>query len=284
MITILTWNIQNGQGVDGKISLKRIADSILNICNPDIICLQEVSVNCTLSDKSKPNQVTELSGLFKGYSPFFGPAYDIKGENSEVRQQYGNLILSRFPILSSFNHILPQTVSSSFRQMPRQLTEITVKTPSFSLCIMTTHLEYHSELQRCEQVKRIISINKEIHNLAMMPPLFDNNGSYRKFERSNRVVLCGDFNFNPGSIEYNLLTGYEENSELFIDAWKQVNPNSIHSATCGIFDTKQWPEGPHCRDFGFISANLKNNVDNIIANQEIDASDHQPVILTLSEL
>jgi len=87
VITILTWNIQNGQGVDGKISLKRIADSILNMCNPDIICLQEVSVNCTLSDGTQPDQVKELSNLFGDYLPFFGPAYDIKCENSERREQ-----------------------------------------------------------------------------------------------------------------------------------------------------------------------------------------------------
>ena len=42
MITILTWNIQNGKGIDEKISLNRIAESILNICDPDIICLRMV--------------------------------------------------------------------------------------------------------------------------------------------------------------------------------------------------------------------------------------------------
>ena len=55
-----------------------------------------------------------------------------------------------------------------------------------------------------------------------------------------------------------------------------------HIITCGIFDKKQWPEGSHCRDFGFISSNLKNNFDNIEVNQKIDASDHQPVVLNLS--
>ena len=282
MITVLTWNIQNGQGVDGNISLKRIAESILNMCDPDVICLQEVSVNCRLSDGTQPDQVTELSILFSDYSVFFGPAYDIKRENSEVREQYGNLILSKFPVLSSFNHILPQTVNSSFRQMPRQLSEITIKTPLFPLCIMTTHLEFHSEFQRCEQVRRIVSINQEINNLAMMPPLFDNNGSYRKFERSDRVILCGDFNFNPGSVEYNLLTSNEINSNFFLDAWKQLNPNSTHAPTCGIFDKKQWPEGPHCRDFGFISRNLEGSLDSIEVNEKIDASDHQPVVFTFS--
>ena len=282
MITVLTWNIQNGQGVDGNISLDRIAESILKMCNPDVICLQEVSVNCTLSDGTQPDQVSKLSNTFSDYSSFFGPAYDIKRENSDVREQYGNLILSKFPVLSSFNHILPQTVDNSFRQMPRQLTEITIETPLFPLCIMTTHLEFHSEFQRCDQVKRIISINQEINNLARTPALFDNSGPYRKFERSDRVILCGDFNFNPNSIEYNLLTSNETNSNFFLDSWRQLNPNSMHRPTCGIFDKKQWPEGPHCRDFGFISSNLERSLNSIEVNEKIDASDHQPVILTFS--
>ena len=282
MITILSWNIQNGQGVDGIVSLDRIANTILEMCDPDIICLQEVSINCKLLDGSRPDQVKQLSNLFSDYKPFFGPAYDIQGDGGEGREKYGNLILSRVPVLSFFNHKLPRLVGSSIRQMPRQLIEITVQTPLFPLCIMTTHLEYHSETQRYAQLKRILSINKEINNLTKFPPLFDTNGPYAKLERSNNFVICGDFNFLPKSIEYDLLTSDKENLEPLMDAWKLVNPNSIHTPTCGIFDKKQWREGPHCRDFAFISSNIKDNVDNIFVNVETDASDHQPVILTLS--
>ena len=39
MIQILRWNIQNGEGVDGAISLERIAATIFNMSAPDVICL-----------------------------------------------------------------------------------------------------------------------------------------------------------------------------------------------------------------------------------------------------
>ena len=282
MITILTWNIQNGKGIDDKISLNRIAESILNICDPDIICLQEVSINSQLVDGSRPDQVKELSNIFSDYLPSYGPAYNIKGKDSNDREQYGNLILSRLPVLSSFNHMLPQTVDSSFRQMPRQLSEITVQTALYPLRVMTTHLEYHSELQRCEQVKRIKSINKEINDLALMPPEQIINSPYREFERASRALICGDFNFVPNSIEYDLMIGEKDSSESLVDAWRYLNPNSIHRPTCGIFDADQWPQGPHCRDYGFVSSNIAENLQNIVVNEKIDASDHQPVILTLS--
>ena len=53
MIQVLSWNIQNGEGVDGIISLERIADTIFNISTPDVICLQEVSRNCKLKQDAR---------------------------------------------------------------------------------------------------------------------------------------------------------------------------------------------------------------------------------------
>ena len=68
MIQLLSWNIQNGEGVDGVISLERIADTIYNMSNPDVICLQEVSRNCILKDGTQPDQLKQLSSIFKGLS------------------------------------------------------------------------------------------------------------------------------------------------------------------------------------------------------------------------
>ena len=65
------------EGVDGVISLERIADTIFSMSNPDVICLQEVSRNCKLKDGTQPDQLNQLSNIFKGYEPFFGAAYDV---------------------------------------------------------------------------------------------------------------------------------------------------------------------------------------------------------------
>ena len=281
MITILSWNIQNGQGVDGIVSLERIAKVVSSICSPDIICFQEVSRNCELKDGTQPDQVEHLSDLFKGYLPFFGPAYDILRDGKKNREQFGNLILSRLPVSSFFNHILPQPTTSSIKQMPRQVTEITIQTPLFPLCVMTTHLEFNSKEQRSEQVNRILSINNDINELSKFPPS-NTKGIFAKIERSNRVLICGDFNFTPDSSEYELLTMKSGNTAPLIDAWKTINPNTKHSPTCGIFDNEIWPQGPHCRDFAFVSENLKSNIESMDVNEETDASDHQPFVISIS--
>lgn len=40
---IISWNIQCGLGVDGKVDLARIANVMREMGDADIICLQEVS-------------------------------------------------------------------------------------------------------------------------------------------------------------------------------------------------------------------------------------------------
>jgi endonuclease/exonuclease/phosphatase family metal-dependent hydrolase len=64
MIQILSWNIQNGKGVDGEISLTRIVEQIRAMGDPQIICLQEVSRGLPLIEgQPAPDQVLELSDL-----------------------------------------------------------------------------------------------------------------------------------------------------------------------------------------------------------------------------
>ena len=45
MFTLVSWNIQYGKGVDGRIDLGRIAETVHKDGLPDVLCLQEVSRN-----------------------------------------------------------------------------------------------------------------------------------------------------------------------------------------------------------------------------------------------
>jgi len=45
MLTLVSWNIQYGKGVDGRIDLSRMAEVIHQDGLPDVLCLQEVSRN-----------------------------------------------------------------------------------------------------------------------------------------------------------------------------------------------------------------------------------------------
>lgn len=49
-LRFVSYNIQHGEGMDGKINLKRIAEVIAKE-KPDLVALQEVDKNCTRSGK-----------------------------------------------------------------------------------------------------------------------------------------------------------------------------------------------------------------------------------------
>jgi endonuclease/exonuclease/phosphatase family metal-dependent hydrolase len=281
MTKIVSWNIQNGLGVDGKLSISRTAETIRDLADADIICLQEVSKNILLPDGSFTDQVSELSEQFSEYVPLFGVALDVHYFNQNQRGQYGNLILSRYAPKSIFYHPLPQPADGAKKQMPRQMTEVTLEGPSGHLRVMTTHLEFHSHRQRLDQLKRIMDIEFDVYNLKQNSPTFSEAGPYAQFERSQRTVLCGDFNFLSTSEEYNLVVNPSNGKIGLKDAWTTAKPDEVHAPTCGVYDHKQWEEGAHCRDFFFVCEKLAERVEDISVDTETRASDHQPIVLTL---
>lgn len=281
MIKVLSWNIQNGLGCDGKVSLPRIAKIIREMGDPDVICLQEVSVNFRLKDGSTPNQIQQLATLFPQHQVFFGPAIDIWDGEFKDRSQFGNAILSRFPVRTVFYHPLPQPPHASVKQMPRQLVEVSVETADRSLRVMTTHLEYHSETQRISQCQRILDIQQEITAIENAPPNCDVSGPYMPLDRGESCVICGDFNFLPDSNEYQLFTDTSQPESMLLDAWRVISSDQAQPPTSGIFDHAQWPEGAHCRDYMFITSDLSDDIDDFQVNTTTDASDHQPLLLVL---
>jgi len=281
VITITSWNIQNGLGIDGKISLKRIADT-LKENNPDIICLQEVSRFMPLADGSDTDQYEEIKTHFPTYEAIFGAAIDTEIADQEERGQFGNMILSKYPIKATFNHPLPQPPDSEAKKhMARQLIEVTVETETSIFRVMTTHLEFHSFLQRSAQTEHIMHIQDQVEKLQTFSHPVDKNGPYKPLKRPDHCIICGDFNFEPNSPEYATVTDSFLLRNRFQDAWVVAHPNKTHAPTCGIFDHIQWPEKSHCRDFFFITDSLKNSLKDISVNQTSHASDHQPVTICI---
>lgn len=280
---VLSWNIQNGKGVDDVISLQRIASIIREMCDPDVICLQEVTRHLALdADGFAPDQVEELSQLFPEYTLTFGSAVEASVYGSQTRWQFGNATLSRLPILSVFHHPLPEPAESGIRHMPRQATEITVAGPEKPLRIINTHFEFHSAQQRMMQVERLRTLQCEVLANAQTPPDRDNSGPYQVVARPGDCVLCGDFNMETKFPEYATMLAPDcHGATMFQDAWTLVNENLPHEPTCGIFDHVQWPDGEHCRDFFFVSPDIAKTVTEVRVNTQTNASDHQPLMLVL---
>ncbi len=283
MINILSWNIQCGRGVDGKIDFPRIASDIKNFGNVDVVCLQEVArFDPELDGGEGADQMELLSNHFPGYESFFGPALSRRRKGDKHRRQFGNMILSRAPVLQMFNHLLPQPVPPvACKNMIRQALEIVVVTDDGPLRITTSHLEYHSEFQRLAQAARLCEIQNECARSDQATNVSPPSGPYARIPRPIKGVLCGDFNSLPDDPVYEFLTETNKEPAGFFDAWKLAHPENPHAATCGVFAEEQWPEGPHCRDYFFLTKDLESAVKAYIVDLQTAASDHQPILLTL---
>jgi endonuclease/exonuclease/phosphatase family metal-dependent hydrolase len=278
-IAILSWNIQYGLGVDGRVDLARIAATCRALGDADMLCLQEVSVGFgELAPAAEVDQVAALAGLFPGYEPVFVPAIDRPGVPS--RRRFGNLILSRLPVLDVVAHALPRPAEPAVMTMQRHALEATVAAGGGALRVVTTHLEFHSLAQRGAQAERLGALGAEwrARDAAPSPA---GKGPYAALPPMHGTVLCGDFNFPLDEPSYAALTGPAAG---FVDAWPALHGTAAHAPTCGVHDRHQWPQGAHARDFVFVSASLAPHLRALAVDTETGASDHQPLLLTLGGL
>ena len=281
MLTLVSWNIQYGKGVDGRVDLGRIAETVQKDGLPDVLCFQEVSRNYPSTDEGA-DQVRELENFFPDYEPFFGAVHDRSGRKGKARKQFGNLVLSRISPVQVLHHLLPSPADPEVKFMSRQIAELVIPSNTTDLRVMTTHLEFFSEIQQLAQIQRIREIHEEAFNQFHN---FGKDMQYTPFElvkRPEKTVICGDFNFIPDSTPYRKMTKSFSNKNMnIVDAWRTHDEGVLHSPTCGVFDLKKWEFGPHCRDYFFISQSLAKKINKISVNTETDASDHQPIRLVL---
>jgi endonuclease/exonuclease/phosphatase family metal-dependent hydrolase len=279
---LITWNIQWARGCDGRVDPARIARTALAFADADVLCLQEVAVNYPeLPGSRGEDQVAALAQALPGYAPAFVATADVLAEDGG-RRRFGNLILSRLPLLRVFRHLLPWPCDGT--GMQRGLVEAVVAAPFGPLRVMTTHLEYYSAAQRAAQVERIRELHAEAcaHGARGPRAGAKDAGPFRPTPRPASAVLTGDFNFRPEDpLLARLCAGFDDGTPALHDAWRACHPGRPHAPTVGVHDRAQWPQGPFCCDFICVSADLVARIEAVEVDAATDASDHQPVLLSL---
>lgn len=278
---ILNWNIQWGRGMDGCVDLGRTAWAI-RAFDADVVCLQEVAVNHPgLPGAPAGNQVERLTALLPGYEAVYGVGSDLPGDTAG-RRQFGVLILSRLPVLQVFRHLLPWPADPAVPSMQRVALEAVLQAPGGALRVVTTHLEFYSLLQRAAQVGALRALYEEGWRHALRPRSgAESDPPFAVLPRGEGALLCGDFNFLPGSSEYlDLLAPVGEDVPCLRDAWHLVHGAKPHAPTAGIHGAS-WLTEPGCCDFFFVGENLAPVLRDLRVDEECQASDHQPVLLEL---
>jgi endonuclease/exonuclease/phosphatase family metal-dependent hydrolase len=275
---LLTWNIQWGRGMDGRVDLERTLHAIRALGDFDVICLQEVAQNFPrLPGNGSEDQMAVLEAGFPGYTAIYGAATDVPNAASG-RSGFGNALFTRLPVGQVWRHMLPWLAETTTPSMQRGLIEAVIETEIGLLRVMTTHLEYYSQRQREAQVEAIRGLHVEACAMANRLPTSEAaGGAFDALPRPAQAVLCGDMNFFPGAPEYDhLLASYSGDVPGFRDVWSALHPSEPHPATVGIHPV-DFVDRPACFDHVFVTEGLvphlrAHGVDAVTA-----ASDHQPV-------
>ena len=275
---LLSWNIQWGRGMDRRVDLARILQTIRRLGDFDVICLQEVAVNFPgLPGSHGEDEVAELGSLLPGYTPIFGVATDVP-DGRRGRSLFGNAIFSRLPVGQVWRHLLPWPAETDAPSMQRVLVEAVVESDVGPLRVMTTHLEYYSQHQRETQIDAIRRLHAEAYAMAARKPIpEERGGSFEVFPRPAEALLCGDMNFPAWAPErQQMLAPLAGGEPAFRDAWEVLHPGEPHAPTCGIHPV-DFVDRPECFDFVFLTEGLARRLRAHGIDAITTASDHQPV-------
>ena len=281
---LLTWNIQWGRGIDGRVDLQRIVREVHRIGDFDLLCFQEVSAGYPeLEGCDGSDQFAALAARWPRHAAVAGTAVDAPAPGG-ARRLFGNMIFSRFPVGQVLRHLLPWPADPGVKSMQRMALEATLDTPLGALRVVSTHLEYYSARQRFAQVERLRELQREGAAQARAArPGSAGDGPFEALPRGAPALLAGDFNFRPDSAEHaRLLAPFDDDTPAWRDAWQVAHGEGTpHAPTVGVHDKAQWPEAAFTCDFVFVSDDLAPRVRDVRVDAGADGSDHQPLLLEL---
>ena len=189
-VRVLTWNLWWRFGPEER--RRPAIAATLAALDPDVVALQEV-----WGEAGGTNFAAELAeGL--GFESAYAARLELDGV------QFGNAVLSRWPITSSTPTPLPAPPDADEQRL---VLRADVDGPRGPLQVFSTHLNWrfdHSAVRQ-QQVRAIAEV------VAGARP------------RTYPPVLCGDFNAVPDSDEIRMLTGRAAGPVeglVFHDAWE----------------------------------------------------------------
>jgi endonuclease/exonuclease/phosphatase family metal-dependent hydrolase len=192
-VRVLTWNLWHRFG-PWKERQPAIAATLEHL-DPDIACCQEVWV------AGGERQAETLAGRL-GFHHVFASQWD-----DDAPEQFGNAILSRWPILRTEWRPLPAPDDANEL---RTVVFAEIDGPRGPIQVFCTHLNWRFDQSavRQEQARFVAQFVDDCKPRASFPP-----------------VVCGDLNAEPTSDEIRLLTGKAAvpvERLVFHDSWEQA--------------------------------------------------------------
>ena len=283
----VSYNIQFGFGDDARFDLARVVEAVRGA---DVIALQEVTRNSPMNGGR--DLVADIRAMLPDYFAAFGPNLEAEigshvkdGRAVDVRLEFGNMILSKTPILTVRNLLLPRTRSFDKVNLQRGALETLIDTPFGPLRVYSTHLDHRGPDERLAQIaflmERILAYPLEggaVTGISEMgfpePPV------------PEAYVLMGDFNMLPGSPEYRAVAGSPDHefgtprvARFAVDAG--MLPDGDETPTCVDLQDPTDSARHKRLDYCFIHPLLAPRVRSMRVDTAARGSDHKPVWLEL---
>ena len=282
----VTYNIHYGVGRDGREDITRIAEAVRGA---DAIALQEVERN--YGPGEPPDQPAALEALLPEYYWVYAPAFDVDASAAAAdgrvlnrRRQHGVMLLSKTPIASCRPLALPKRVFADRFNMQMGALEGVIDGPLGPLRVYAVHLGHLDGGERQLQIERLLAMVRAAPDEG---GAWTGLGAYSDRDWSagapappmpENAVLLGDFNMEPDSPEYALVTGAAraESGPAFVDAWPAAG-NGEDPGFTRVYP----PEGPESRgmriDYCFAPPALAGKVRACRVDAAAEGSDHQPL-------
>jgi endonuclease/exonuclease/phosphatase family metal-dependent hydrolase len=229
----MTYNIRHGEGLDGRVDLERIAAVIRNE-RADIVALQEVDKGVERTNRlDLPEELARLTGMTCIFS------------NNHAYQggEYGNALLTRFPVVRWTNHHYRMLRPGEQRGLLQAVLDVRGR----RLVVLNTHLDFRAD--DSERWSSVQEIEETVRQYRDLP-----------------VILAGDFNDVPDSRVWRRL------AETFDDAW----------SLAGDGDGFTIPADNPQRRIDYIRLSKYGGlVARRAWVPDTDASDHRPVVVEL---
>lgn len=243
-ITVMSYNILHGEGLDRKYNLNRVATVIAD-SHADIVGLQEVDAHWSPGTNFDHQARRLAEQLHMNYA--FAPIYSgPPGVAGLPNREHGVAILTKYPIISTVNHPIPRlsTIERAlFPGLYPGLANTVIRVGQVPVRVYNTHLDY----RRNPWVRRL-QITEMMNIMRPDPP---------------NQILLGDLNATPDSPEMAPLL------------------QRFHSALAGCTDCKSYHSAAPTRliDYILVSPAIEVKRSGVIAST---ASDHRPVMATVT--
>jgi endonuclease/exonuclease/phosphatase family metal-dependent hydrolase len=192
-LRVMTYNVRNGRGLDGRVDLGRIG-AVIASYGPDVVALQEV-------DRARPRSGTvdqaAVLAADLGMAFAFLPCLEV-GE-----ERYGLATLTRWPLLGTREVRLPSARTGPRASQPRcaLVTRVASVPPGDGVVgIVNTHLSLH----RDERVAQVAALASSLE--------------------ADDVVVVGDLNCTARSAPFRRLSAALRPATAGVRSWPAALP------------------------------------------------------------